>query len=178
MKLKPLMVLPPALFVGLAILFWWGMNRQDPNALPSTMVGREAPAVQLTQLGDSLPFTDAVLKDGKAKIVNFWASWCVPCRAEAGNLAKMAAAGVPIYGVNYKDKPKDALKFLADVGDPYKAMGADAQGQMALNWGVYGVPESFVIDRHGRVVLRFPGPITEDILKSTIRPALQKAATD
>jgi cytochrome c biogenesis protein CcmG/thiol:disulfide interchange protein DsbE len=90
----------------------------------------------------------------------------------------MAAAGVPIYGVNYKDKPKDALKFLADVGDPYKAMGADAQGQMALNWGVYGVPESFVIDRHGRVVLRFPGPITEDILKSTIRPALQKAATD
>jgi cytochrome c biogenesis protein CcmG, thiol:disulfide interchange protein DsbE len=177
-KVKPLVILPPVLFVALAALFWWGMNRQNPDELPSMMVGRQAPAVQLTQLGDAAPFSDATLADGKVKIVNFWASWCQPCRSEAPNLGKMAAEGIPIYGVNYKDKPKDALGFLAEYGDPFTSMGADVHGQMAINWGVYGVPESFVIDGMGKVILRFPGPITEDVLKSTIRPALAKAAAD
>lgn len=178
MKVKPLVILPPLLFVALAAMFWIGMNRQNPDELPSMIVGKGAPAVVLTQLGDSAPFTDATLRDGKVKIVNFWASWCEPCRAEAGTLAKMAAGGLPIYGVNYKDKPAAALGFLADAGDPFTAMGADAAGQMAINWGVYGVPESYVIDGKGKVLLRFPGPITNDVLKSTIEPALAKAAAD
>lgn len=175
MRLRPLVLLPPLAFAALAGLFWLGMNRSDPDALPSMMVGKPAPAVALTAIGDGAPFGDATLRDGRVKIVNFWASWCEPCRAEAGNLDKLAAEGLPIYGVNYKDKPQAALGFLAEVGDPFKAMGADPAGQMAINWGVYGVPESFVIDGEGKVILRFPGPITADVLESTIRPALAKA---
>lgn len=178
MRIKPLMILPPLLFAGLALLFWSGMRQENPDELPSMMVGREAPAVRLAQLGDAAPFSDANLRDGRVKIVNFWASWCVPCRAEASDLAKMAAEGITIYGVNYKDKPQAALDFLAGVGDPFKAMGADPAGRMGIDWGIYGVPESFVIDGKGKVILRFPGPIVGDVLERTIRPALAKAAAD
>jgi len=176
-KISPLAILPPVIFAGLAAMFWISMQR-DQNALPSTLVGKEAPAVVLTQLGDSPPFTDATLRDGKVKLVNYFASWCAPCRIEAPTLGKIAASGVTIYGVNYKDKPGDALSFLASFGDPYTAMGADAAGQMALNWGVYGVPETYVIDGKGKVLLRFPGPITESVWTSTIAPALEKAKQD
>ncbi len=178
MKMRPLAFLPPVAFAALAATFWLGMRQQDPDALPSMLVGKEAPQVALTPLGDGAPFTDATLRDGKVKIVNFWASWCEPCRAEAANLGAMAAKGVTIYGVNYKDKPDDALKFLAGVGDPYAAIGADPAGQMAINWGVYGVPETFVIDGKGKVVLRLPGPIVGDVLATTVQPALDRAAQD
>ncbi|MDE3081681.1 MAG: DsbE family thiol:disulfide interchange protein [Paracoccaceae bacterium] len=172
------MILPPAVFIAVAVAFWAGMNQKNPDQLPSMMVGKEAPPVTLTQLGDTAPFTNAALRDGHVKLVNFWASWCVPCRVEAPMLGKMAAAGVKILGVNYKDKPADALKFLADAGDPFAAMGADPAGQMGIEWGIYGVPETFVIDGKGKVLLRFPGPITADVLASTIEPALKKAAAD
>ena len=178
MKVKPLVILPPVLFAALAATFWIGMNRHNPDDLPSMIVGQQAPAVVLTALGDGAPFTDATLRDGRVKIVNFWASWCEPCRAEAATLGRMAAGGLPIYGVNYKDKPAAALGFLADAGDPFSAMGADVAGQMAINWGVYGVPESYVIDGKGKVLLRLPGPITNDVLNSAIKPALAKAAAD
>ncbi|MFC2969156.1 DsbE family thiol:disulfide interchange protein [Acidimangrovimonas pyrenivorans] len=178
-KLSPLMILPPVIFAGLAAMFWVSMERGgDPNALPSMMVGRAAPPVILTPLGDSPPFTDATLRDGHAKLLNYWASWCAPCRAEAPMLDKIAASGVPIYGVNYKDKKEDALAFLAETGSPYAAIGADLAGKMALNWGVYGVPETYVIDGKGKVLLRFPGPITESVWTKTIQPALQKAAAE
>ena len=176
MKMRPLAFLPPVAFAALAATFWLGMRQENPDALPSMLVGKEAPQVALTPLGDGAPFTDATLRDGKVKIVNFWASWCEPCRAEAANLGAMAANGVTIYGVNYKDKPADALKFLAGVGDPYAAIGADPAGQMAINWGVYGVPETFVIDGKGKVVLRLPGPIVGDVLATTVQPALDRAA--
>ncbi len=176
MKMRPLAFLPPVAFAALAATFWLGMRQENPDALPSMLVGKEAPEVALTPLGDGAPFTDATLRDGKVKIVNFWASWCEPCRAEAANLGAMAANGVTIYGVNYKDKPADALKFLAGVGDPYAAIGADPAGQMAINWGVYGVPETFVIDGKGKVVLRLPGPIVGDVLATTVQPALDRAA--
>lgn len=176
MKMRPLAFLPPVAFAALAATFWLGMRQENPDALPSMLVGKEAPEVALTPLGDGAPFTDATLRDGKVKIVNFWASWCEPCRAEAANLGAMAANGVTIYGVNYKDKPADALKFLAGVGDPYAAIGADPAGQMAINWGVYGVPETFVIDGKGKVVLRLPGPIVGDVLATNVQPALDRAA--
>lgn len=178
MTFRPLVFLPPVAFAALAAMFWLGMRQQDPDALPSMLVGKPAPQVALTPLGDGAPFTDATLRDGRVKIVNFWASWCEPCRAEAANLGAMAARGVTIYGVNYKDKPADALKFLAGVGDPYAAIGADAAGQMAINWGVYGVPETFVIDGKGKVILRLPGPIVGDVLATTVQPALDRAAKD
>jgi cytochrome c biogenesis protein CcmG/thiol:disulfide interchange protein DsbE len=109
------------------------------------------------------------------KLVNFWASWCAPCRVEHPKLEELAAEGLPIYGVNYKDEPDKALAFLAELGDPYAGIGADAGGRMGLDWGLYGVPETFVIDGDGTVVLRFAGPITQSVLDTTIRPAIEAA---
>lgn len=175
-RINLLMLLPPGIFAGIAALFVLGLDRDNPSALPSTLVGREAPPVVVTPLGSGAPFTDATLRDGKVKLVNFWASWCAPCRAEHPSLTKLAAEGLPIYGVNYKDKPGPALAFLTELGNPFAALGADASGRMGIDWGLYGVPETFVIDGKGRVVSRFAGPITERSLASDIRPALARAA--
>lgn len=174
-KVSPLMALPPVIFLGLAALFFVGMQRENPDELPSALTGKEAPAVEMTQLGDEKPFSDSDLRDGTVKLVNYWASWCGPCRAEHPNLEALAEEGVVIYGVNYKDKPLNALKFLDELGSPYTKMGADESGRMALNWGVYGVPETYVIDGEGKIVLRFAGPITERVMDSTIRPAIEGA---
>lgn len=169
-RISPLVLMPPVLFAGLAALFFLGMGRDD--SLPSTLVGREAPAVAVAPLGPGAPFDAAQLKAPGVKLVNFWASWCAPCRAEHPMLERLAAEGIPIYGVNYKDDPAKALAFLAELGDPFRALGADASGRMAIDWGVYGVPETYVIDGEGRVLLRFAGPITAQELERTIRPAL------
>ncbi|MDT8856073.1 DsbE family thiol:disulfide interchange protein [Paracoccaceae bacterium Fryx2] len=169
---KALMILPPVLFAGLAAMFWLGMARDDPDGLPSALTGKPAPAVQLTPLGDGQPFSDETLRAPGMKLVNYWASWCAPCRAEHPMLEKLAAEGVTILGVNYKDRPENALGFLSELGNPYAAMGADASGRMALDWGVYGVPETYVIDEDGTIVLRFAGPISARALEDTIRPAL------
>jgi len=174
-KISPLMLAPPLIFAALAGLFVFGMNRDDPNALPSAREGQVVPPLQLTQLGERPAFTDADLKKPGVKLVNYWASWCAPCRAEHPNLTRLGAEGMPIYGINYKDDPAKALKFLADLGDPYTEKGADAQGRTALDWGLYGVPETYVIDSDGRVVLRFAGPITNSVLERTIRPAIAAA---
>ncbi|WP_157132188.1 DsbE family thiol:disulfide interchange protein [Roseobacter sp. AzwK-3b] len=174
-KVSPLMILPPVLFAGLAALFFFGMQRENPDALPSALEGRPAPAVQVTQLADKNPFKDSDLRSGDVKLVNYWASWCAPCRAEHPHLETLADQGITIYGVNYKDKPDNALKFLDELGDPYTALGADANGRMALDWGLYGVPETYVIDGKGQIVLRFAGPITEKVLESTILPAIEEA---
>ncbi|KEO51937.1 DsbE family thiol:disulfide interchange protein [Thioclava pacifica] len=173
---KPLMLLPPVIFAGLAGLFIWGMNREDPTQLPTVFAGKEAPPVQLEPLGEFEPFTDSDLKDGKIKLVNFWASWCAPCRIEHPNLEALAKEGVDIYGVNYKDTPSKAQGFLAEMGNPYAALGADPKGQMALNWGVYGVPETFVVDGEGKVLFRFAGPVTERVIASDLRPLLEGKA--
>jgi len=171
---KVLMFLPPVLFAGLAALFIVGMNRDNPDELPSALTGKIAPAVVVTQVGDGPVFSDADLRVPGVKLVNFFASWCAPCRAEHPMLEKLAGEGITIYGVNYKDRPEDALGFLAELGNPYTAIGAD-QGRMALNWGVYGVPETYVIDGEGRIVLRFAGPISAQELERSIRPAIAKA---
>lgn len=172
---KVLMFLPPVLFAGLAALFIVGMNRDDPDQLPSALAGKQAPGVQVTAIGAGPVFTDADLRSPGVKLVNFWASWCAPCRAEHPMLAALADEGITIYGVNYKDRAEDAQKFLGDLGNPFAAIGAD-QGRMALDWGVYGVPETYVIDGEGRIVLRFAGPISAAELERTIRPAIAKAS--
>jgi cytochrome c biogenesis protein CcmG, thiol:disulfide interchange protein DsbE len=173
---KPLMLVPPLAFAGLAALFFAGMQRQDPDALPSALAGREVPAVEVVPLGDGPAISDAVLRAPGVKLVNFWASWCAPCRAEHPMLEALAAEGVVIHGVNYKDEPGNALGFLDELGNPYATLGADATGRMGLNWGLYGVPETFVIDSEGTVVLRHAGPITRNILETEIRPAIARAA--
>lgn len=174
---KVLMFLPPVLFAGLAAVFYLGMSREDPDGLPSTMIGREAPAVVDVAFEGAPVFSDATLQEPGLKLVNFWASWCQPCRAEAPVLEALAAEGVKIYGVNYKDTPDKASAFLAEVGNPYAGMVSDA-GRMALDWGVYGVPETYVIDGEGKIVLRFAGPITKDALETTLRPAMVEAAKE
>ncbi|WP_022704765.1 DsbE family thiol:disulfide interchange protein [Pseudorhodobacter ferrugineus] len=171
---KVLMFLPPLAFAGLAALFIMGMNREDPDTLPSALSGKPAPAVQVTPLGDGAVFGDAELRVPGVKLVNFFASWCAPCRVEHPFLEQLAAEGITIYGVNYKDRAEDALGFLGELGNPYTAIGQD-QGRMALDWGVYGVPETYVIDGDGQIVLRFAGPITAQELERQIRPAIAEA---
>ena len=105
-------------------------------------------------------------------LVNFWASWCGPCRVEHPFLTELTAAGVTVVGVNYKDPPEQALGFLAELGDPYAAIGADPSGRTGLDWGIYGVPETFVVDGDGAILLRHPGPLTPDVIARRITPLL------
>ena len=174
-KLSPLMIAPLVIFAGFAGLALVGLGRDNPNELHSALQGKAAPAVAVTSLGNGAPFTDADLRAGEVTLVNYWASWCAPCRVEHPNLEELAESGITIYGVNYKDKPGNALGFLEELGNPYAAMGADAQGRMALDWGVYGVPETYVIDGDGQIVLRFAGPITDRVMENTLLPAIEAA---
>jgi cytochrome c biogenesis protein CcmG/thiol:disulfide interchange protein DsbE len=169
---KLAMIAPPVLFAALAGMFLWGMNRDDPTALPSVLIGQAAPEVTVTPMQGEVPFTSETLKNGNIKLVNFWASWCAPCRVEHPNLQALAAEGIEIFGVNYKDQPAQAAKFLNDLGSPYSALGADSDGRMAVDWGVYGVPETFVVDGEGRVLLRYAGPVTQRVIAEKIRPLL------
>lgn len=175
-KVNPLMVAPPVVFLSIAGLFLLGMFREDPDALPSARAGQVAPPVVLTELAGKEIFTDASLQEGGVKLVNYWASWCAPCRAEHRFLEQLQDEGVPIYGINYKDDPENAVAFLEELGDPYAGIGADEDGRTALDWGLYGVPETYVLASDGTVVLRFAGPITESILANVIRPAMAEAA--
>ncbi|MGB5560647.1 MAG: DsbE family thiol:disulfide interchange protein [Paracoccaceae bacterium] len=174
-RVSPLMIAPPLIFAALATMFFIGMNREDPTALPSAIAGNPAPPVVLSKLGDLPGFDDATLRAPGVKLVNYWASWCAPCRVEHPNLSKLAGEGVTIYGINYKDDPVKALGFLKELGNPYVGSGADASGRTALDWGLYGVPETYVIDSDGIIVLRFAGPITDRVLRETIRPAIAEA---
>lgn len=175
-KISPLMIAPPLVFAGLAVMFLVGMQRDNPNELPTALAGKEAPAVKMVPLSDLPSFTDETLRDGNVKLVNFWASWCAPCRVEHPNLEALAEQGVTVYGVNYKDKSEAALKFLAELGNPYTAIGQDDTGRMGLNWGVYGVPETYVIDGEGRIVMRHAGPITQRVIEGALGEAIAGAS--
>ena len=180
MAFKPLIVLPMLIAAGFLALFGVALFNRDSGSeptLPSMTVGHPAPNVRVVALGDGPAVTDADLRKPGVKLLNFWASWCQPCRVEHPMLEQLQKEGVVIYGINYKDKPADALKLLAELGSPYALIGADA-GPMALDWGVYGVPETYVIDGKGMVVLRLAGPITAANLQSMVRPAMAKAASE
>lgn len=177
-KISPLMVIPPLIFGGFVALAAVGMFRDDPEALPSAREGHPAPPVVLTEFPAKPGFSDETLRDGTVKLVNYWASWCAPCRVEHSNLEALAQEGIPIYGVNYKDSLGNAQAFLSELGDPYTGIGQDESGRMALDWGLYGVPETYVIDGDGVVVLRFAGPITQRVIAETLRPALEKARAE
>lgn len=171
-KVSPLMIAPPLIFAGLAALFFFGMYRDNPDELPSAMVGREAPAVAVEPLAFLDTFDDADLRNGELKLVNFWASWCAPCRAEHPTLMQLQDEGIEIFGVNYKDNPANGAEFLEELGNPFAKGGADPNGRMALNWGVYGVPETYLIDGDGKVLLRIAGPLVQRELTNRLRPIL------
>lgn len=175
-KISPLMILPPAVFVAFVAMAGIGMWRDDPEALPSARQGQTAPPLQLTEMQGKAMFTADTLRDGQVKLVNFWASWCAPCRVEHPNLDALSREGIPIYGISYKDDPANAAAFLEELGDPYVAIGVDRQGRTALDWGLYGVPETYVVAGDGTIMLRFAGPITQRVISETLRPALDAAA--
>lgn len=171
-----LLAIPPLVFLGFAALFLFGLRRENPGELPSALVGRAAPSLEKTvALRSDPPPAAADLSAPGVKLVNFWASWCGPCRAEHPYLSALAAEGVPIVGINYKDTPENALAFLADLGDPYARIGADPTGRTGLDWGIYGVPETFVIGPDGTILYRFPGPLSPDVIEKRIRPAIAAA---
>lgn len=172
-----LMVVPPLLFMAFAAVAYVGLRRENPQELPSALIGRPAPEINRTVAlrADPAP-TDADLRGPGVKLVNFWASWCGPCRAEHPLLSALAAEGVPVIGVNYKDTPDKALKFLSELGDPYAKIGADTTGRTGIDWGTYGVPETFVVGPDGTILLRFPGPLDPGVIRKRIRPAIEKAS--
>ncbi|OUS08165.1 thiol:disulfide interchange protein [Rhodobacterales bacterium 52_120_T64] len=176
-KISPYVAIPPIIFLGLAGLFYFGLARENAGDLPSTMIGRDTPSLlKITDLReDSAPTIDDLTADG-IKFVNFWASWCGPCRAEHPLLEAMADDGMTLIGINYKDAADNALGFLDELGDPFTKIGADTTGRTGLEWGVYGVPETFVIDGNGKVIYRHPGPLTKRVLDERVFPAIAAAA--
>lgn len=177
-KINPLLVIPPLMLAGFVAFVAVGNLREDRDALPSARAGQAAPTVALEEMPGRTVFTDELIRTGDVTLVNFWASWCPPCRAEHPVLEDLAAAGVTVLGVNYRDQPDRADDFLTELGDPYAAVGADPRARMGLDWGVVGLPETFVVDGAGQIILRYAGPITDEIVASRIRPALERAAAN
>lgn len=169
-----LMLLPAAIFAGLAAAFYWGLWNKDEK-LPSTLIGKPMPEFALPPIeGRSDGLVTAHLL-GEVSIVNVWASWCVPCRAEMPLLVELAETGaVPIYGINHKDPPDAARAFLAELGDPYDRIGADRNGRVSIDWGVYGLPETFVIDGEGRIAYKHVGPFDRRALEQDILPVVRR----
>lgn len=174
-RIPVLYLIPPVIAALIGVMFFVGLFREGANSLPSTLEGRAAPPLVAQPLPGYPPIPDDVLSQPGVKLVNFWASWCAPCRVEHPNLLALSDLGIRIIGVNYKDKEPNALGFLAELGSPFAALGADPAGRTAIEWGVYGIPETFVIDGDGKVVLRFAGPLTQRAIDATLMPAIEKA---
>lgn len=169
-----LFFVPLALFAVVAGYFAFGLTR-DPSTLPSALIDKPAPDFALPPLLPDKPGLASADLKGAPALVNVWASWCVPCRAEHPVLMGLGRE-VPVFGINYKDKPEDARRFLAELGDPYRRIGADPSGRVAIDWGVYGVPETYLVDAGGRVRYRHVGPLTEKVVAETIRPMIRSMA--
>jgi cytochrome c biogenesis protein CcmG/thiol:disulfide interchange protein DsbE len=180
-----IVLLPLMVFLALAALFFFRLGAGDPSRLPSVLIGRPVPDTPLPPLEgllrDGMPVpgvTNAGFK-GAVSLVNVWASWCVPCHDEAPLLMKLAEdKRIRLVGINYKDQPDNARRFIGRYGNPFAAVGADGNGRASIDWGVYGVPETFVIDKQGRIAYKLVGPITADNIETTLKPQLEKALTN
>lgn len=172
---------PLAIFLALAVLFLFQLDAGDPAAIPSALIGHPAPATDLPAIpglvrdGEPVPGLTGADFKGQVTVLNVWGSWCLPCREEAPLLMRMAAdKRYRLVGLNYKDQADNALRFLQRFGNPFAAIGADANGRAAIEWGVYGVPETFVIGRDGMIAYKLVGPITLANLPP-LRIAIEKA---
>ncbi|ETX30652.1 thiol:disulfide interchange protein [Roseivivax isoporae LMG 25204] len=172
------MVLPPLIFAAFAGLAYVGMYREDPQGLPSTRVGQPAPAITPEALTGYPPVGQEMLASGEVTLVNFWASWCPPCRAEHPKLLEYAGDGIRIVGVNFKDQSNAALTYLRDESNPFAAVAFDPQGRTAIDWGVTAPPETFIVDGDGTVLFRFQGPLVGSDYEQRFVPALEEALRD
>ena len=177
-----LMALPLLLFLGLAMLFWFRLGDGDPSRIPSALIGHPAPQTVLPPLaglladGVQVPGLDPAILKGRISLVNVWASWCVPCHDEAPLLTKLAKdKRLQLVGINYKDTPDNARRFLGRYGNPFDVVGVDGNGRAAIEWGVYGVPETFIVGREGTILYKLVGPITPDNVGSVLKAEIDKA---
>jgi cytochrome c biogenesis protein CcmG, thiol:disulfide interchange protein DsbE len=171
-RFRLVFLVPAVVFAGLMLAFGIGLNR-DPKIVPSPLIGKPVPDFSLPPVkGRSLGLSSNNLK-GEISLVNVFASWCVACREEHPVLMRLKAQGaLAIHGLDYKDKPDDAARWLDGMGDPYTRTGADIDGRVAIDWGVYGAPETFVVDAQGRIAFKQVGPITPETLERTILPLI------
>ena len=173
-----LVVLPLLVFIGLAGLFLSQLvSGRDVSEIPSALIGLQAPQTDLPPLdGTDLPGLDSKSFAGKVTLVNVFASWCAPCREEHPVLLALSQdRRFVMAALNYKDKPENARRFLGELGNPFQAIGVDEAGRTAIDWGVYGVPETFVIGKDGKIAYKHVGPLTPDSAKALLLPQIEKA---
>lgn len=172
------LLLPVLVFAGLAALFWKGLSG-DPSTLPSTLINKPVPAFILPAVTElNVPgLTDADLKTGKVTVVNIWASWCGPCRAEHPLLMELSKRNdITLVGINNKDDPANAARFLGALGQPFAKVGADTKGRVTIDWGGYGVPETFIVDGKGMIRYKLVGPLSAEMLATSFDAEIKKAA--
>jgi cytochrome c biogenesis protein CcmG/thiol:disulfide interchange protein DsbE len=169
-------------FFSLAVLFGLRLGSGDPSKIPSALIGRPAPQTVLPALaglvsdGAQVPGLDPTMFKGKVSVVNVWASWCVPCHDEAPLLTELSKdKRLQLIGINYKDAPDNARRFLDRYGNPFGVVGVDGNGRAAIEWGVYGVPETFLVGREGKIVYKLVGPVTPDNIDRVLRAEIDKA---
>ena len=177
-----LMALPLVAFTALAALFWFGLHAGDPSRIPSALIGHPAPQTALPALdglvvnGSQVPGLDPKMFKGKVSLVNVWASWCVPCHDEAPLLTQLGQdKRLQLVGINYKDAPDNARRFLGHYGNPFGIVGVDGNGRAAIEWGVYGVPETFLVGRDGTILYKLVGPVTPDNIDTVLKAEIEKA---
>jgi cytochrome c biogenesis protein CcmG/thiol:disulfide interchange protein DsbE len=177
-----LMALPLIAFAALAAIFWFRLGNTDPSRIPSALIGHPAPQTALPPLeglangGAPVPGLDPAVFKGKVSVVNVWASWCIPCHDEAPLLTVLGKdKRLQLIGINYKDAPDNARRFLGRYGNPYGMVGVDGNGRAAIEWGVYGVPETFIVGREGTIVYKMVGPVTAENVDSVLRVEIDKA---
>jgi cytochrome c biogenesis protein CcmG/thiol:disulfide interchange protein DsbE len=167
-------LLPLAIFLVLVFFLWRGLSL-NPREVPSPLIGKPAPAFALPTLDGQVERISREDLLGKVWVLNVWASWCAPCREEHPLVISFAQrTGVPVYGLNYKDRPEAARAWLRQLGNPYAAVLVDADGKAGIDWGVYGVPETFVIDKAGLVRLKHTGPLTESDVREKLEPLVKE----
>jgi len=173
-----LLALPLIALVALVAVFATSLNR-DPSLVQSVLINKPAPQFTLAAVdGVGVPGFDTEALKGEVTVVNVFASWCIPCRAEHPVLTQLkAATGVRLFGINQKDAPENAATFLKDLGNPYDRIGADRDNRVSIDWGVYGVPETFIVDKNGVITFKHVGPMSPETLTREIIPAIEKASS-
>jgi len=172
MRQRLFLLVPVVVFLGLAAVFFMGLGR-DPNLVPSALIDQSVPSFELPPINGSGGGLTSADLTGAVTVVNVFASWCIPCRAEHPLWMDLAEKGeVRLIGINYKDEAGAATRWLAELGDPYERIGADRDGRVGIDWGVYGVPETFIVDKEGRIRYKHVGPVSEQTWREVLEPTI------